>query len=112
MNERTATDMKEITCAELHRLREQGAVHQLIDVREPYEAESCSIGGELIPLGELIERRGEIRTDVPVILHCRSGNRAAAAILALEARYGFTGLMNLKGGIAAWSAEVEHLACD
>lgn len=112
MNEQTASHMKEITCKELQRMREQGASHQLIDVREAYEAEACSIGGELIPLGELIDRRAEIRTDIPVILHCRSGNRAAAAIQALEARYGFTGLLNLKGGIAAWSAEVEQLECD
>ncbi|MFN3876032.1 MAG: rhodanese-like domain-containing protein [Flavobacteriales bacterium] len=104
--------MKEITCAELRLLREAGTPHQLIDVREPYEAEACSIGGTLIPMGEVIARRAEIRRDVPVILHCRSGNRAAAVISALEERYGFTGLMNLKGGIQAWCAEVEPLNCD
>lgn len=104
--------MKEITCAELKRLRESGAPHQLIDVREPYEAEACSIGGTLIPMGEIIERLGEIRRDVPVILHCRSGNRSAAVIQALESRYGFSGLLSLQGGIAAWSAEMERLNCD
>lgn len=104
--------MKEITCIELRRLRESGAPHQLIDVREPYEAEACSIGGTLIPLGEVTERLTEIRRDVSVIFHCKSGNRAAAIIQALEARYGFSGLMNLKGGISAWSAEVEPLNCD
>ncbi|WKZ67217.1 MAG: rhodanese-like domain-containing protein [Flavobacteriales bacterium] len=104
--------MKEITCEELKRLRAEGTPHQLIDVREPYEAEACGIGGTLIPMGEVIERRAEIRTDVPVILHCRSGNRAAAVIQALESRYGFSGLLHLKGGIQAWSAEVEALHCD
>lgn len=104
--------MKEITCAELKRLRESGAPHQLIDVREPYEAEACSIGGMLIPMGQVLERLDEIRRDVPVILHCRSGNRSAAVIQALESRYGFSGLLSLKGGIAAWSAEVEALNCD
>lgn len=104
--------MTEITCAELRRLRERGEPHQLIDVREPYEAEACSIGGTLIPMGEIVGRRAEIRRDVPVILHCKSGNRAAAVIAALEARYGFSGLRNLKGGIQAWSAEVEALTCD
>lgn len=104
--------MKEITCAELRRMREEGTPHQLIDVREPYEAEACTIGGTLIPMGEVLERREEIRRDVPVILHCKSGNRGAAVIQALEARYGFTGLMNLKGGIQAWSVEVEPLQCD
>ncbi len=104
--------MKEITCAELKRMRETGAPHQLIDVREPYELEACTIGGLPMPMGEVVGRIAEIRRDVPVIFHCRSGNRAAAVIHALESRYGFDGLMNLKGGIAAWNAEVEALNCD
>jgi len=104
--------MTEITCTELKKLLDSGAPHQLIDVREPYEAEACSIGGTLIPLGEVIERLGEIKRDVPVIFHCKSGNRAAAIIQALESRYGFSGLMHLKGGIQAWSAEVSPLNCD
>ena len=104
--------MTEITCAELRKLRESGAAHQVIDVREPYEAEACSIGGVLIPMGEVIDRISEIRRDVPVILHCKSGNRSAAVIQALESRYGFSGLMSLKGGILAWSADVEPLNCD
>ena len=105
--------MKEITATELKKLRESGAPHQLIDVREAYEAETCSIGGALIPMGEVLERRNEIRRDVPVILHCKSGNRAAAVIQTLESRYGFSGLLNLKGGITAYAAEVEPaLSCD
>ena len=105
--------MKEITPAELKRLRDSGAAHQLIDVREVYEAEACSIGGTLIPMGEIVDRRDEIRRDVPVILHCKTGKRAAAVIEALESRYGFTGLTNLTGGIAAYAAEVEPtLVCD
>ena len=105
--------MKEITPGELKRLRESKTPHQLIDVREAYEAEACTIGGFLIPMGEVVERRNEIRTDVPVIIHCKSGNRAAAVIQALESRYGFSGLMNLKGGITAYGVEVEPaLNCD
>jgi sulfur-carrier protein adenylyltransferase/sulfurtransferase len=104
--------MIEITCAELKQMRESGVPHQLIDVREPYEVEACSLGGTLIPMGEVLERLSEIRRDVPVILHCKSGNRSAAVINALESRYGYSDLMSLKGGILAWSAEVEPLNCD
>ena len=105
--------MKEITATELKHLRDSGAPHQLIDVREPYEAEACTIGGTLIPMGDIVERRSEIRTDVPVIFHCKSGNRAAAVIQALESRYGFIGLITLKGGISAYATEVEPaLHCD
>lgn len=105
--------MKEITATELKQLRDSGAPHQLIDVREAYEAEACSIGGTLIPMGEITGRLAEIRRDVPVILHCKSGNRAAAVIQALESRYGFRDLINLTGGIVAYAAEVEPaLRCE
>ncbi|MBL0127360.1 MAG: rhodanese-like domain-containing protein [Flavobacteriales bacterium] len=100
--------MKDITPQELARLRESSAPHQLIDVREAYESEACSLGGTLIPMGDIVDRMKEIRTDVPVIFHCRSGNRSAAVVHALESRYGFSGLMNLRGGIEAYAAEVDH----
>lgn len=104
---------KEIGGRELMRLRESGEQFQLIDVREPYEAEICSIGGELIPMGELIARIAEIRRDIPVVVHCRSGSRSAAVIQALNSRYGFTNLINLKGGILAFAREVDpSLDCD
>ena len=105
--------MKEITAKELERMRREHEQFQLIDVREPYEAEICSIGGELIPMGELIERIDEIRRDRPVVVHCRSGARSSAVIRALNDRYGFTNLVNLKGGILAYGKEVDpNLNCD
>lgn len=105
--------MNEITPVELQAWRDRGKEHQLIDVREPYEAELCSIGGTLIPMGELVERIGELRKDVPVVIHCRSGGRSAAVINALASRYGFENLVNLSGGIFAFGREVDHyLQCD
>lgn len=100
--------MKEITPNELQAWREQGQEHQLIDVREPYEAQLCSIGGELIPMGEIVERIGELRKDIPVVIHCRSGGRSAAVIDALASRYGFDNLINLSGGILAFGRDVDH----
>ncbi len=105
--------MKEITAVELQRMREEGEAFQLIDVREPYEAEICTIGGTLIPMGEIVSRLEELRKDVPVIVHCRSGARSSAVIQALETRYGLSNLVNLKGGILAHAKEVDHtLNCD
>jgi len=100
--------MKEITPSELQTWREQGREHQLIDVREPYEAELCSIGGELIPMGEIVARITELRRDIPVVIHCRSGGRSAAVINALATRYGFDNLFDLTGGILAFGHEVDH----
>lgn len=105
--------MKEITPNELQAWREQGREHQLVDVREPYEAQLCNIGGELIPMGEIVERVSELRKDIPVVIHCRSGARSAAVINALAARYGFDNLMNLAGGILAFGRDVDHsLRCE
>ena len=105
--------MNEISPTELKKWQDSGKEFQLIDVREPYEAEMCSIGGELIPMGELIERLGEVRKDVPVVVHCRSGGRSAAVINALGCRYGYTNLVNLTGGILAFGREVDpSLRCE
>ncbi len=94
-------------------MRQDGTPFQLIDVREPYEAEACSIGGTLIPMGEVVDRVEEIRRDVPVVVHCKSGARSAAVINALSSRYGFTNLINLRGGILAFGREVApELNCD
>ena len=103
----------EITIHDLLILREVGRPHQLIDLREPYEAERCTLGGTLIPMGEILDRRNELRRDVTVVMHCKSGNRAGAVVQALTARYGFTNVVNLKGGIDAWKVEVDQsINCD
>lgn len=99
--------MKETTVSELQQMRESGKEFQLIDVREPYEYDICNLGGELIPLGNVVVEADKIRKDVPVVVHCRSGARSAAAIQELEKRFGFTNLHNLKGGIIAWSKEID-----
>lgn len=105
--------MKEITPAELLRMRSSGSEFQLIDVREPYEVERCSLGGENIPLGTIVDHLDRVRKDVPVVVHCRSGARSAAVIDALASRYGYTNLINLKGGILAYGREVDPaLSCD
>jgi len=85
----------------------------LIDVRELYEVEVCAIGGMLISMGEIIDRLVELRRDVPVIFHCKSGNRSAAVAHSLESRYGFTNTGTLRGGILAWASEVDtNLKCE
>jgi adenylyltransferase/sulfurtransferase len=105
--------MNEITPAELARMRGSGSEFQLIDVREPYEVERCSLGGENIPMGTIVDHLDRVRKDVPVVVHCRSGARSAAVIDALASRYGYTNLINLKGGILAYGREVDPaLSCD
>ncbi|MEO0310889.1 MAG: hypothetical protein RIQ89_546 [Bacteroidota bacterium] len=99
--------MQSITVQELKKLLESKANFQLIDVREANEYEIANLQGELIPLGEIITRAEEIKKDVQVIIHCRSGARSAAAIKALETQLGYTNLFNLTGGILAYAQEID-----
>jgi adenylyltransferase/sulfurtransferase len=99
--------MQEIDARELERMKEAGTLFQLIDVREPYEAEACSLAGTLIPMGEIVERLAEVRKDIPVVVHCRSGARSASVINALSSRYGYSNLINLKGGILGFGRDVD-----
>lgn len=99
--------MKEITVTELKTKIDSNEPHQLIDVREPYEIEICEIGGEAIPMGEIMQNLDRINKDVPVIIHCRSGKRSAAIVNALEAN-GFNDCYNLVGGILAWANEIDN----
>ena len=101
-----ADKMKEITVQELKSMRDKNEPHQLIDVREPHEADIAQIGGELIPMGEILQHTDKIARDKKVIVHCRSGARSASVIGALE-KQGFDNLYNLKGGILAWIKEVD-----
>ena len=81
---------------------------QLIDVREPFENEICTLNALLIPMGELADRWSEINKDKKVVVHCRSGARSANAIGFLEQAHGYTNLYNLTGGILAWANEIDE----
>ncbi len=92
--------MKEITAKELEQWIVDKQDFQLIDVRENSEYEEVNIGATLIPLGQILSRKDEIRKDIPVAVHCKMGGRSAKAIEALKTE-GFENLYNVKGGITA-----------
>lgn len=98
--------MKEITVQELKEMMDAKSDFQLIDVREEMEFEHCNIGGQLIPMGTIMDHLDEIATDKKVILHCKSGRRSATVVQILESK-GFTNLYNLQGGILAWSDQID-----
>ena len=77
-------------------------------MREPYEVEIAKIPrAKLIPLGQIVARAKEIDSSRTAIIHCKGGVRSAKAIGDLQAA-GYAGkLLNLKGGIGAWSDEVD-----
>jgi adenylyltransferase/sulfurtransferase len=100
--------MEEMTATELKQRLDRGDDIQIIDVREPNEFEIGRIpNSNLIPLGQVVGRMNEIDEGRETVVHCKMGGRSAKAIDALK-RAGFKGrLVNLKGGITAWSTEVD-----
>jgi adenylyltransferase/sulfurtransferase len=100
--------MEDISATELKKRLDAGEDIQLIDVRQPDENGFARIpGAKLIPLGEILNRMNEIDENRETVIHCKMGGRSARAIDALQ-RSGFKGkLKNLRGGITAWSNEVD-----
>jgi adenylyltransferase/sulfurtransferase len=108
MSQANPQQMAEITATELKERLDRGDDIQIIDVREPKEHEAARIpDSRLIPLNDVLNRMGEIDQTRETVVHCKMGGRSARAIEALRGA-GYTGkLLNLKGGITAWSNEVD-----
>jgi len=100
------TTVPEITPRELKSRLDRGDDLFILDVREPHEYQICNLGGYLIPLGDLSRRVNELDSSREIVAHCRSGKRSAEAAEFLR-KAGFRKVLNLKGGILAWSDEVD-----
>ena len=101
------TGIPEITPSEFKARLDRGDDLFVLDVREPHEYQICALkGGHLIPLGELPRRVDELDKSREIVAYCRSGRRSADAVQFLQ-QSGFSKIWNLKGGILAWSDEVD-----
>ncbi len=105
-------EISEMTATELKQLMDSGAKDfVLIDVRNPNEYEIAQIPGSvLVPLpdieqGKGVEKVKELANGHRLIAHCKMGGRSAKALGILK-EAGIEGT-NLKGGITAWSQEVD-----
>jgi sulfur-carrier protein adenylyltransferase/sulfurtransferase len=97
----------EIGPREVKKMIDENQPFVLIDVREPHEFQICRIpGSTLIPLGEIPKRMHELDSASEIVVHCRSGQRSARAVEFLM-KAGFQKIHNLKGGILAWSDQVD-----
>jgi sulfur-carrier protein adenylyltransferase/sulfurtransferase len=101
-----ADEVPEITVKKLKEKLDNGGGISVLDVREPYEYEVANIGARLIPLDELPERLIELDKDETFAVHCRTGARSARAVKLLQGA-GFENVYNVKGGITAWSEEID-----
>jgi molybdopterin/thiamine biosynthesis adenylyltransferase/rhodanese-related sulfurtransferase len=102
-------DVAEVSAATVAEQLASDSPPFLLDVREPWEWAVSSLadrGARLIPLDELEDRLGEIPSDLPVVVYCRTGQRSLqAALRIVDAGYG--PVSNLRGGLVAWAREVE-----
>ena len=102
----------EMTVTELKQLIDSGAKDfVLLDVRNPNEYQIAQIPGSvLVPLpdienGKGVEKVKELLNGHRLIAHCKMGGRSAKALGILK-EAGIEGI-NVKGGITAWSQEVD-----
>jgi molybdopterin/thiamine biosynthesis adenylyltransferase/rhodanese-related sulfurtransferase len=80
---------------------------KVIDVREPDEYEIARVKGvPLLPWSELPKRFTELDPNQRYYLHCKSGGRSMKALKFLREQ-GFKYLKSVKGGITAWSDEID-----
>jgi molybdopterin/thiamine biosynthesis adenylyltransferase/rhodanese-related sulfurtransferase len=100
-------EISDITVEELKRRLDNGETIYLLDVREEHEYRICNLGGQLIPLRELDERKSEIDAHGEVVVYCHHGIRSNAAVSILR-RSGLRNVRNLVGGIDAWSRQVDR----
>ncbi|QHE87328.1 rhodanese-like domain-containing protein [Hydrogenophaga sp. BPS33] len=85
------------------------ALPVVLDVREPWELQTASVkpeGFELVamPMRSVPARVAELDRDRPIACLCHHGARSAQVVQFLEGQ-GFTHVVNIHGGIHAWSAE-------
>lgn len=98
-----------ITAPELAALLKGANAPRLLDVREPEEFELAALAdARLVPLGQIPARISELEEwkDQEIVVYCHHGVRSLHAISFLR-HAGFENLLNLSGGIDAWSVEVD-----
>lgn len=98
----------EISPAEAAVLLAEGKA-KLIDVREPWEFETARVPASLLmPMGEVPSRaHQELDPDERLVVLCHHGIRSMNVTLWLR-NQGFDQAQSVRGGIDAWSAEVDE----
>ena len=96
----------QMTVHELKQRMDAGEEVYIIDVREPYEYQIANIGGKLIPLNDVPQRLAEIDPAQEIVVQCRSGARSQRVAEFLK-QNGYSRVVNLAGGILAWSDQID-----
>jgi rhodanese-related sulfurtransferase len=97
----------EISASEAAQLLKQNAT-KIVDVREPWEFSTAHIAGSLLmPMREVpVRARNELDSAERIVVVCHLGVRSMHVTTWLREQ-GFQGVQSLRGGIDAWSVEVD-----
>ncbi|MGD8976744.1 MAG: rhodanese-like domain-containing protein [Gammaproteobacteria bacterium] len=100
--------VEEITVRDLIALlAEPSTAPQVLDVREPWELALARVEMTVnIPMGQVPDRLGELDPEQTMVVMCHHGNRSRQVAIFMMQK-GFSRVINLAGGIDAWSAEVD-----
>ena len=104
----TNPNSDEVTVQEMKRALDDASLGvKVIDVREPDECQIAHVlGTVLLPLSALPQRFSELDPNQSYYLHCKGGVRSLKALKFLR-EHGFRHLKSVKGGITAWSDEID-----
>jgi len=103
------SDYENVTVSELKSRLDAGDRPVLLDVREPWEFELARLeGSKLIPMSQLQERFTELDPASETVVICHHGNRSSYVTWALQ-RAGFEKVLNLEGGLEAYSSVDESV---
>jgi rhodanese-related sulfurtransferase len=79
----------------------------LLDVREPWEYETCHISeSQLIPMHTVPLKLEQLDRETTIVCICHHGGRSMQVAHFLE-RNGFDQVVNLTGGVHAWALQVD-----
>ena len=100
--------MRQMPATDLHHyLAKTDTPPHLLDVREPSEYSICRVeGAELIPMRQIPTEIAKLDPKRETVVICHHGVRSYQVALYLE-RSGFTDVINLSGGVAAWARDVD-----
>jgi adenylyltransferase/sulfurtransferase len=104
-----ASHPDEVTVQEMKKALDDPALGiRVIDVRELDEHQIAHVKGvPLFPLSILPRQFTELDPNQQIYIHCKSGVRSLRALQFLREQ-GFKYVKSVKGGISAWSDEIDH----
>ncbi len=99
--------MKSITSATLKTKLDAGEKLRLLDVREAWEYDLCSIEGSTnISMSNIEQMLNEFKTDDEIIVICHHGMRSFQVANYLEGK-DYSNITNLEGGVDAWAKSID-----